>query len=53
MDQLNACKLLGRNDYLAAGRARTADLGVMNPEFATAYNAFKVQISIFSGETVV
>ena len=37
----------------SGGRDRTADLGVMNPISAAAYNAFHRINSIFRGEAVV
>ena len=37
----------------SGGRDRTADLGVMNPISAAAYNAFHRINSIFRGRTVV
>ena len=41
-------------DFIGSGgRDRTADLGVMNPESAAAYNAFQRINSIFRGKTVV
>ena len=47
-------KLLMVNEKVGSGgRDRTADLGVMNPISAAAYNAFHRINSIFRGRTVV